>query len=84
MAVFPAAVASDSDLYIAVNQLSTTLTDNPLAAGAATVNVASTTGFPQLASFLLTQRLFFTLRKLQHPSPAVLGVPTALPTHPTS
>lgn len=46
MAIFPGAMATDSDLYIAVNNLSTLLTDNPLTVGATTVNVVSTTGFP--------------------------------------
>lgn len=46
MAVYPAAVATDSDLYIAVNAVSTQLTDNPLSNSATTVNVVSTTSFP--------------------------------------
>lgn len=46
MAIFPAGVSTNSDLYIAVNNKSTTLTDNPLDAIATTVNVSSTTGFP--------------------------------------
>lgn len=46
MAAFPTTVATDADLYIAVNALSTQLTDNPLTAGATTANVISTTGFP--------------------------------------
>lgn len=46
MAIFPGAIATDSDLYIAVNNQSTLLTDNPLTIGATTVNVISTTGFP--------------------------------------
>lgn len=46
MAVFPTSLATDADLYIAVNNLSTTQTDNPLTSGATTVNVATTTGFP--------------------------------------
>jgi len=46
MAVFPSAVAADSDLYVAVNATSTQLTDNPLTDSATTVNVVSTTGFP--------------------------------------
>jgi hypothetical protein len=48
MAIFPSAVSTDSDLYIAVNQTGTQLTDNPLTAGATTVNVVSTTGFPSV------------------------------------
>lgn len=46
MAVFPTGTSTDADLYIGVNNLSTVLTDNPLTAGATTVNVSSTTGFP--------------------------------------
>lgn len=46
MAAFPTSVATDSDLYVAVNATSTQLTDNPLTSGATTVNVVSTTGFP--------------------------------------
>lgn len=46
MAIFPGAISTDSDLYIAVNNQSTVLTDNPLTIGATTVNVSSTTGFP--------------------------------------
>lgn len=46
MAAFPTTVATDSDLYIAVNATSTQLTDNPLSNVATTVNVVSTTGFP--------------------------------------
>jgi hypothetical protein len=46
MAVFPTGTSTDADLYIGVNNLSTVLTDNPLSAGATTVNVSSTTGFP--------------------------------------
>lgn len=46
MAIFPGAISTDADLYIAVNNLSTLLTDNPLTIGATTVNVISTTGFP--------------------------------------
>lgn len=50
MAVYPSAVATDSDLYIAVNQKSTTLTDNPLAAGATTVNVNNASAFPSVGA----------------------------------
>lgn len=46
MAIFPGAVSTDSDLYIAVNQTTTQLTDNPLTVGATTVNVVSATAFP--------------------------------------
>lgn len=46
MATFPGAVSTDSDLYIAVNQKTTQLTDNPLTIGATTANVVSTSGFP--------------------------------------
>jgi hypothetical protein len=45
-AKFPTSVATDADLSIAVNNLNTTLTDNPLSDSATTVNVISTTGFP--------------------------------------
>lgn len=48
MAIFPGAVATDSDLYVAVNQKSTLLTDNPLSDVATTVNVTSTSGFPSV------------------------------------
>jgi len=46
MAAFPTTVATDSDLYIAVNATSTQLTDNPLSNSATTVNVVSTAAFP--------------------------------------
>lgn len=46
MAIFPTAVSTDVDLYVAVNNKTTTLSDNPLTAGATTVNVVDTTGFP--------------------------------------
>lgn len=46
MATFPGAVSTDSDLYIAVNNKTTQLTDNPLTIGATTANVVSTAGFP--------------------------------------
>lgn len=46
MAAFPTTVATDADLYIAVNATSTQLTDNPLTIGATTVNVTSTAAFP--------------------------------------
>jgi hypothetical protein len=46
MAAFPTTVATDSDLYIAVNAVSTQLTDNPLSNSATTVNVTSTASFP--------------------------------------
>lgn len=48
MAIFPGAVSTDADLYIAVNTLSALLTDNPLTIGATTVNVNSTTLFPNV------------------------------------
>jgi hypothetical protein len=48
MAIFPGAVATDSDLYIAVNMLSTQLTDNPLTIGATTVNVVDASLFPSV------------------------------------
>lgn len=46
MAAFPTTVATDSDLYIAVNATSTQLTDNPLSNSATTVNVTDATVFP--------------------------------------
>jgi hypothetical protein len=48
MAIFPSAIATDSDLFVAVNMLSTQLTDNPLTIGATTVNVVDTTSFPSV------------------------------------
>lgn len=45
-AQYPGAAGTDANLFVAVNNLSTSLTDNPLSSGATTVNVASTTGFP--------------------------------------
>lgn len=46
MAAFPTSVATDSDLYVAVNATSTQLSDNPLTVGATTVNVVSAAAFP--------------------------------------
>lgn len=46
MSVFPGAIATDANLYIAVNNLATTLSNNPLSAGATTVNVPTTANFP--------------------------------------
>jgi hypothetical protein len=43
---YPSSQNTDANLYIGVNNLATFLTDNPLAAGATTVNVVSTTSFP--------------------------------------
>ena len=43
---WPTSVATDADLYLAVNNLSTVLTDNPLTAGATTVNVSDASSFP--------------------------------------
>jgi hypothetical protein len=43
---YPSVANTDSNLYIGVNNLSTVLTDAPLTAGATTVNVSDTTGFP--------------------------------------
>ena len=48
MAIFPGAVSTDSDLYIAVNQTTTQLADNPLSNSATTVNVTSATAFPSV------------------------------------
>lgn len=45
-AQYPGAAGTDANLFIAINGLSTLLSDNPLTSGATTVNVASTTGFP--------------------------------------
>lgn len=45
-AQYPSAAGTDANLFVAVNNLSTSLTDNPLTSGATTVNVSSTTGFP--------------------------------------
>lgn len=46
MATFPGAISTDSDLYIAVNQTTTQLSDNPLSNSATTVNVTATAAFP--------------------------------------
>jgi len=46
MANYPGSANNDANLYIGVNNLSTVLTDNPLTAGAVTVNVSDTTNFP--------------------------------------
>lgn len=48
MANYPSTENNDGNLYIAVNNLSTSLTDNPLSAVATTVNVADTTNFPTI------------------------------------
>ena len=48
MAIFPSAISTDSDLFVAVNMLSTQLTDNPLSNSATTVNVVDTTSFPSV------------------------------------
>lgn len=45
-AQYPGAAGTDANLFVAVNNLSSSLSDNPLTIGATTVNVASTTGFP--------------------------------------
>jgi hypothetical protein len=45
-AQYPTAAGTDANLWVAVNNKSTTLSDNPLTIGATTVNAASTTGFP--------------------------------------
>lgn len=55
MAIFPLNVSTDTNLYVAVNNVSTVLTDNPLTAGAVTVNVSSTATFP--ASGIITINL---------------------------
>jgi len=46
MANYPSSANTDANLYLGVNNLATVLTDNPLTAGATTVNVSDTTGFP--------------------------------------
>ena len=45
MAIFPGAIAADSDLYVAVNQKNTTLTSG-INNSTLTIPVVSTTGFP--------------------------------------
>lgn len=45
-AQYPGAAGTDANLFVAVNNLATSLTDNPLTSGATTVNVAATAGFP--------------------------------------
>lgn len=47
MAIFPTGVSTDSDLYVAVNNRSTTLT-LAIGAGDTTIDVTSTTGFPSV------------------------------------
>lgn len=59
MAIFPGAVATDAGLYVAVNNLSTALTDNPLTIGATTVNVVSTTGFPTAGAISIGAEIIF-------------------------
>jgi hypothetical protein len=48
MAIFPTAISTDSDLFVAVNMVSTQLTDNPLTIGATTVNVVDASAFPSV------------------------------------
>lgn len=50
MAQYPTSAAGDSELYVAVNNTSTTLTDNPLSAGATTVNVNDASSFPSVGA----------------------------------
>lgn len=52
-AQYPTSAADDSNLYIAVNNTSTTLTDNPLAAGAVTVNVNDASAFPSTGTITI-------------------------------
>lgn len=59
MAIFPGSVATDAGLYVAVNNLSTLLTDNPLTIGATTVNVISTTGFPTAGAISIGAEIIF-------------------------
>jgi len=46
MANYPSSQNTDANLYVGVNNLSTVLTDNPLSAGAVTVNVSDASNFP--------------------------------------
>jgi len=48
MANYPGTQNTDDNLYLAVNNLSTVLTDDPLAAGATTVNVSDASNFPSV------------------------------------
>lgn len=48
MSNYPSAQNTDDNLYIAVNNLATVLTDNPLTSGATIVNVSDTTNFPSV------------------------------------
>jgi hypothetical protein len=60
-AKYPSSAAGDADLSIAANNLSTSLTDNPLTSGATTVNVVSTTGFPTAGYITIeTEIIFYT------------------------
>lgn len=59
MAIFPGAVATDSNLYIAVDNLSTLLTDNPLTIGATTVNVVSAALFPSVGFISIDAEIIF-------------------------
>lgn len=59
MAIFPGAIATDANLYIAVDNLSTLLTDNPLTSGATTVNVASSTLFPMVGFISIDAEIIF-------------------------
>lgn len=63
MAIFPGSVATDAGLYVAVNNLSTLLTDNPLTIGATTVNVISTTGFPTAGAISIGAEIIFYTNK---------------------
>lgn len=52
-AQYPTSAAGDSDLYVAVNQKSTPLTDNPLTVGATTVNVVDASSFPSVGAITI-------------------------------
>jgi hypothetical protein len=57
MSVFPTGVATDSDLYVAVNSALTTLTDNPLSNVATTVNVVSAAIFPSTGTITIDSEI---------------------------
>lgn len=59
MAIFPGAIATDANLYIAVDNLSTLLTDNPLTIGATTVNVADASLFPTVGFISIDAEIIF-------------------------
>lgn len=57
MAIFPGAISTDTDLLVGANFKTALLTDNPLSAGAVTVNVNSTSGFPTVGALLIDSEL---------------------------